>query len=166
MDLIFWTTLYIMLTILTLICFWWAWTPRNVLIRYGTITCSIKCSVHYPTVNGDLYIISTPSLKWFWSGMVRCIIKPVLWSQEVAGKVAFDHQCFFNVFISDFIKKLNSCKSGVRTVDVGIRTFSQWTLSQRTFSQYLQGGTFSQHSNFSSYICMYIVIFLSLCMIC
>jgi len=49
---------------------------------------------------------------------------------------------------------------------MGIRTFSQWTLSQRTFSHYLQGGHLANIKKFISYLYMYIVIFLSVCMLC
>ena len=43
----------------------------------------------------------------------------------------------------------------------GIRTFSQ-----RTFSHYLQGGHLANTQKFISYMYMYVVIFLSLCMLC
>ena len=48
----------------------------------------------------------------------------------------------------------------------GIRTFSQRTLSQRTFSHYLQEGHLANIQKCTCYMYMYIVIFFSLCMLC
>ena len=78
----------------------------------------INCSVYYLTVNGYLYIIGTPSLTLFWSGIVRYIISPALWSLEVPRQSSFLSPMFFRVFISDLIKNLKSCKSGIHIGDV------------------------------------------------
>jgi len=51
-------------------------------------------------------------------------------------------------------------------VEIGIRTFSQRTLSERTFSHYLQGGHLANIQKCISYMYMHIIIFLSLCMLC